>query len=171
MSEEADENKDLVSPNFEQTNSFEIPSSLKWDTSHQGLTYVAGYVAQKFKLQCPNLGSKTSEFPLQHESSTPWLFHLSRGGLTVPNDAFLESCKGFEDDFNAFHGNEVDRGEKVIKRFGDILCHKYGKLYPEDVLRFFSKVRTFIRIKALNYKMHVQAEKVRSLKQSAQHQV
>lgn len=108
---------------------------------------------------------------MHNECSTPWLFHLSRGGLTVPSDNFLKSCSNFEEDFDQFHGNKVDRGKQVIKRFGDILCQKYGESYPHEVLRFFSKARTFVRIKELNYQLKIAVDKVRTLKQSAQHQV
>ncbi len=97
--------------------------------------------------------------------------HLSKGGLHMPDSNFLEACKAFDRLFVAFHGHEVDQEEMVIDRFYQKLAEAFGRQWPEDVLALFARVRTFIRIKALNKYLQVDeaSAKFRKLKQYGQH--
>ena len=102
------------------------------------------------------------------------MFVVSKGGLTVPNEKFLDDGQKFEADFLNFHKDEMDRGEYVIDRFTSLLVKKYGQIYKKDLLYLFAKTRTFIRFRYLcNLLKAKQSEKqskgTRDYKQTAQH--
>ena len=90
----------------------EFQSMAKKDTSFQGLSYLAGYIAFKFKNEFPQLGDKTNTFP-KHDADgntynyiTTWIFHVSKGGLMIPDNKFLNYCQLFEQEFLNFHGEK-----------------------------------------------------------------
>ena len=126
------------------------------DCSSQGFGYICGFLARKVSSKYPDLGSKSFQSDLnKNEVRTPWIKHLSHGGLTIPSDSFVAACHQFEDKFNSFHSchkNNVDQDEKVIKRMCDVLTENFPA-WPPEVLMLFAKTRTFIRIKYLNYKI------------------
>ena len=82
----------------------------------------------------------------------------------------FEAVKEFEILFTSFHGNEIDKAPRVIERFHSLLEQKYGCNWPSEVLLLYSRVRTFIRIKALNYQLKLDEAnaKIRDLKQKGQ---
>ena len=41
---------------------------------------------------------------------TPWIFHLSLGGLQAPTDSFLRVVHSFEKKFGKFHGAGINKG-------------------------------------------------------------
>ena len=132
----------------------------KWNLGSQVEAYVAGYFAKKFpKL---NLGKNISEFPTIDDDRLekfPWLKLISKGGLMVPTDDWLDDFRRFEAEFIAFHGDEIDKGEKLFDRFRDILKEKFGDKYPTELYALFSKFRTCNRVKSLNKKI-VQEQQV-----------
>ncbi len=142
------------------------------DCGTQGLSYVAGYIARKFNKKYPDLGQKTCDLNFIHGTSSPWIVHLSNGGLTVPAEDFFEACCKFEKSFVAFHSshkNLIDQEPDVISRMHrQLVCH--FPEWPSDVLLFFAKTRTFIRLKYVNHNLKVQEAKakLRKLKQVGQ---
>ncbi len=140
------------------------------DCSDEGLSYVAGFIAKKFPLRT-ELGVKTVD---ASASSCSWIMWKSNGGLRVPSEEFLEACRKFEAVFQTFHSthkNGIDQDCNVIIRMSDVLHEKFPS-WPKEVLEFFARTRTFIRIKHLNNCLKVGAAKakLRSLKQSGQFQ-
>ena len=113
-------------------------------------------MARNLSSKYPELGSKSFESDLnKNDVRTPWIKHLSYGGLTIPSDVFVTACNQFEEHFINFHGchkNTIDQDENVIKRMCDVLEKNYPD-WPREVLMLFSKTRTFIRIKYLNHKI------------------
>ena len=100
------------------------------------------------------------------------MFYISKGGLTVPDPIFFEYGEKFEEDFIKFHKDDMDRGERIIDRFTDVLVTKYGHVYKREVLNLFSKTRTYIRLKYLcNALKQKQSKGTRDYKQTAQHSV
>ena len=51
----------------------------------------------------------------------PWLKIISRGGLFVPKDDWLDDFRRFEAAFIEFNGDKMDKGERVIDRFAEKL--------------------------------------------------
>jgi hypothetical protein len=132
--------------------------------------YVAGYIAFKLREKYPQLGSKTCDVPLDITTSAPWILHISSGGLMLPTEEFLTVFHQLEEKFNMFHGAKVDKKPDVIKRL-HIILERAFKDTPSAILLMYARVRTFIRIKALNCKLKlVEADStIRKLKQIGQH--
>ena len=84
----------------------------------------------------------------------PWIQINSKGGLRQPSTHLVQEIKKCEVLFQQFHGNDINREEKVIAKFNDILQkHQDSISLPLEILKKFSKVRTHIRIKMLKQKM------------------
>ena len=140
------------------------------DCSFQGLTYVAGFIASKFKLKYPHLGTKTGEI-LQKSSINSWIMRISEGGLIAPSEKFLCDIIRMEAEFNSFHNitswNSINRGAWVIDRFAQRLYEKFGDLYDTKIYALFAKTRTHIRIKQINRKQKEHDDKDRAKKRLA----
>ena len=138
-----------------------------YDCNFHGLTYIAGYLAYKFKDQYPTLGKRSSNVPFT-TSLNSWLMRLSKGGLRVASDKFLEDVVRFEAEFKSFHNikewNSIDREANVIKRFTARLVEKFGTAYDEKIYALFSKTRTHIRISQINKKKKMLDDKARAAK-------
>ena len=153
----------------------ELPEPIQIsDCSSQGFGYICGFLARKFASKYPFLGSKSSDVDInKSDISTPWIKHLSNGGLIVPSDVFVAGCHEFEKIFNNFHNchkNGIDQNPKVITRLNEVLIQKFPS-WPKDLLCLFGKTRTFIRIKYLNNQLKSGEAKanIRELKQLGQH--
>ena len=138
-----------------------------YDCNFHGLTYIAGYLAYKFKDQYPTLGKRSSDVPFT-TSLNSWIKRLSKGGLRVASDKFLEDVVRFEAEFKSFHNikewNSIDREANVIKRFTARLVEKFGTAYDEKIYALFSKTRTHIRISQINKKKKMLDDKARAAK-------
>ena len=79
-----------------------------------------------------SLGEKTCEFSTEEEnkSQAPWVFIVSKGGLTAGFNKFIDDIEKFEIDFRNFHGSETHglrRDEiKLIDNFKARLISKFG---------------------------------------------
>jgi hypothetical protein len=75
----------------------------------------------------PKFGKKTDDYPVEYayanESLAPWIFMISKGGLTVPTNQFLLDVDKMDQAFNNFHGGvaSFDRGSRIIDRFTEEL--------------------------------------------------
>ncbi|CAB4056425.1 unnamed protein product [Lepeophtheirus salmonis] len=139
----------------------------KWDLNFQGLSYVMGVIAHKMKLLYPDLGKRQSGIYLNDHGLTPWIYHLSRGGLMVPSDYFLRDYKVFDQKFKEFHIPLLDRHPKVIERFCQVLEESFGGKYDKAVLNLFANTRKMIRIRYLNAQLKFNTggnEKIRGKK-------
>lgn len=130
------------------------PSGSSFQTVPQceedGLQYIAGYVAAKFKDKYPDLGDYTHKLQATHDYCIPsWVQHLSFGGLVKPSDKWMNNFHKIEKHFIEFHGNDVQRGENVLKRTTEYVP-RYISDVPFDVVHTCLRTRLFIRIKYLN---------------------
>uniref|UniRef100_A0A0K2T465 Putative LOC100569726 [Acyrthosiphon pisum] n=1 Tax=Lepeophtheirus salmonis TaxID=72036 RepID=A0A0K2T465_LEPSM len=126
------------------------------------------------KLIYPDLVKKTSDIYLNDHGLTPWIYHLSRGGLMVPSNYFLKDWEVFDQKFKEFHLPLLDRHPKVIERFCQVLEDSFGDKYDKAILNLFAKTRTMIRIRYLNAQLEFNtggSEKIRGKKQIGQFQV
>ncbi len=76
---------------------------------------MCGWIAFKLHKSHPNLGCKTSQPQSDDEITSPWILHLSRGGLLMPGSSFLEASKEFESLFVEFHGDNIGKNDMVIE--------------------------------------------------------
>lgn len=62
--------------------------SIKEEASQDGLDYLAGWIAKKFKARYPELGKFTTHKEVNEEAHClpSWIAHLSFGGLVVPSE-------------------------------------------------------------------------------------
>ena len=142
----------------------------QFDCSSEGLAYIAGYLAFKFKHQYPDLGIKTSEECNLQQVNSHWITALSRGGLMKPSDSFLQTVRLFEAEFLKFHGEEINRSLSVVTKFAENLESKFPDV-PADVIKKFSRLRTFVRLKDLNKHVKEQQLTRRNAKQLLQFRI
>ena len=126
--------------------------------SEYGLYYAAGFVAAKRAKVDPSLGTKLSEIEEEDvPSGARWISLLSRGGLTVPSEQWVEKFKEFEVVFCAMHMGEgmarrdgtpdnLSRAPGVIRTLTDTLRYKWPCL-DERVVSLYARLRTFIRLR------------------------
>ena len=72
----------------------------------------------------PKFGTKSRDLPpcIANESLAPWIFMVSKGGLTVPTNKFLLDVETMDKAFIAFHGiASFDKGSRIIDRFTEKL--------------------------------------------------
>ena len=144
-----------------------------FDCSTQGFGYICGFLAMKLGSKYPHIGSKSSDTDInKNDICTPWIKHLSNGGLYVPSDVFVAACSEFEKKFASFnsgHKNGIDQDPNVIERMKNVLVSSFPS-WPEEILLLFVKTRMFIRIKYLNSKLMSDEGKARrrQLKQIGQ---
>lgn len=140
----------------------------------QGLIYIAGYVAARFKYKDDSLGDYTINLPTTDAFS--WVQYLSDGYLIQPTDAFVEVAQIMEDTFQAFHGkrsfNKTDgifkkvtalvREEVRLRQVNcrdcevsNVMCSLCDKMIkvPEDAILCLVKTRTNIRKRVINEKI------------------
>ena len=134
-----------------------------FDCGTEGLKYVAGYLAHAFRIKYPTLGCKTSLFRESFftKTSAPWILSLSRGGLTVPSQAFFENICKFENVFCDFHGKTVSREKQVVEALTSKIMTLH-KVREGDIVKKFVRTRTFIRIKFLNHQLQAEAQSLRA---------
>jgi hypothetical protein len=124
------------------------------------MTYVAGFIAAKFRNEFPELGQKTSDACPFQPTKYPWLTALSRGGLMQPSAEFLSQVKEFEKLFLSFHGSNISKQNNVIKNFQKLLLQKFPSLDHKVALKY-SRTRHFIRMKWLNHELQSRSSAIR----------
>ncbi|GBM95119.1 hypothetical protein AVEN_46315-1 [Araneus ventricosus] len=150
------EEDDLVA--FENLCSEEFPMEWKIDepsnycgmtfSEHEGLKYIAGYIASRVRSEDSSLGYFSAE--KTDSESAPWIYALSKGGLTVPTEAWLKITEEMECLFVSIHGKSgYHSGKNVTKQMIKILEEKYPDV-NRKAIKIFSRLRTFIRIRYLN---------------------
>ena len=77
---------------------------------------------------------------------------VSRGGLVVPSEHFMNEVYKMEVLFESIHQKSVLLELNVIRKFQTILIGKFPDL-PEALLKKFARTRTFLCIRALNAKL------------------
>ena len=137
-----------------------------FDCSTEGLKYIAGYLAHKFRLKYPDLGTRTDDSSsFQNHSESKWITALSRGGLMLPSSKFLSKMIQFEKVFKEVHGNGLNTQYKVMQTTIDHIMQSFPD-FPIEIVKKYVRTRTFIRIKELNNKIRKakEANKKRNVK-------
>ena len=116
----------------------------------EGKKYIAGYIAFCFKSKYPDFGEKTCDKSIYESKESPWIFALSRGGLTVPSIELVNKIEEFENFFDSIHGCDICRKPNVIKQTVEAIC------------RQFPSFPAFMRIRTLNENLKVVAESIKA---------
>jgi hypothetical protein len=132
-----------------------------FDCSKEGLKYIAGFIAKKFRIKYPHLGTKTIDKADVEDFDSKWIIALSRGGLTLPSKEFLSKICLFEKIFKEIHGNGLNTQHGVIETTIQYILKRFPE-FPRDIIKKFVRTRTFIRIKELNCRIKNSTNKKRS---------
>ena len=109
------------------------------------------------------MGTKTCDFRLVQEDSSPWITQLSRGGLVKPSEDFLKTVKEFEE----FHSDKINTTKGVISKLVENL-QKQHPTVPTQLIKKFARTRTFIRLKHLNQDIKTASLLKRNIQQKKQ---
>lgn len=117
-----------------------------------GVRYVAGWIARKNMKNYPQYALSTfKKLDSDNDNNKPtWIQHLSNGGLIEPSEDLYGAVLRMDKYFKFYHGNMYRKGDGVIKKFVVFLQTLFPDL-PEEIIRTYARIRTFIRIKYLNY--------------------
>lgn len=119
----------------------------KSETEHDGFLYLMGWIARKFRDQFPYLGDYTKNLTRNTDSM---IHDLSYGGLTDPSSKWVEQAKLLERGFQKCHKNGKFRyNRNIVGRLSNLLSNKYPDI-PKEIIKAFVKIRTIIRMRALN---------------------
>lgn len=116
----------------------------------EGLKYLAGYVAHRYRLKYPLLGTTINEDnPVPSTSNMDWIDFLSEGRLVRPSEELLYAAQIVETMFLSFHGSEIQKTPNIIKTLVNLVEEKAKNLIsvPHEVLSCLVRTRTYIRIR------------------------
>lgn len=129
----------------------------------EALKYIAGYVAHKYRVKYPFLGTETRKLkPV--DKDLDWIRFVSDGGLIYPSDEFMQVAIIMEKEFLAFHGEFGLRREKYIfKKLTKLVKSKINSTInvPDVVLTSLIRTRTYIRLRQMNKKLIVDRSEVK----------
>ena len=79
----------------------------------EGLNYIGGFVAHKFRHKYAFLGTPTKFL----RKTDKWLFFISRGNCIQPSENFLMAMKVImNESFKLFHGEVFHLGDKIFDK-------------------------------------------------------
>ena len=114
----------------------------------EGLKYIAGYVAHKFKIKYPFLGTQIRRLELNNYNPD-WIQYLSDGYLTYPCDDLIAIAKVMEKEFLDCHGKfRLSNETGIFKKVTNIVKEKISVTFniPDEVISCLIRTRTYIRL-------------------------
>lgn len=132
------------------------PSQPLSETEDDGLHYVAGWLAKKFKSSHPEIGDFTYKLKCNSYILPSWVSQLSYGGLVEPSGLWKNAVFKMDNIFLEFNGNSIRKGPVITKNLTETVM----SFLPETdkvLIHGFSRLRTFIRIRYLNVQQTEQA--------------
>lgn len=121
-----------------------ILSALECQAEKDGLIYLSGWMARKFKNIHPSLIKNCDS-----SNNDDWISRLSYGKLTRPSDTLIEEIEKINREYKLYHPMfGFVKGKNVNKNFVNKIQEKIS--LPADVITAYVRLRTFIRIKYLN---------------------
>ena len=109
--------------------------------------YIGGYVAHKLRVTYPSLGVPTDKVSTVDERCS-WTSKLSRGGLLVPSNDWLEFCMKLDAYFHSVNKCDIRRKHTLSYIFQ--IAPKPPEGIPVEAVQLFLKVRIFTRLRLLN---------------------
>ncbi len=88
---------------------------------------------------------------------------MSYGGLTRPTQEWYEQVVQFEKEFQILHGSKISREPKIISSLQNHLQRKFPGV-PEDLVKFYAKMRVHFRLKYLRRQFKKSSEENRNAK-------
>lgn len=115
------------------------------EITDEGIKYIAGYVAYKYKNKYM-LYENTETMSYNNEYS--WTHFLSKGQLFCPNEDLLKLTKNVREEFNIFHGTNLNKKPYIFNRMAEKMKHKTD--LPKEVIMRIIRIFTYIRLRNLN---------------------
>ena len=126
----------------------------------EGLQYIAGYVAKKFRFKYPNLGCQTKDLPASKNNNIDWvnwIMTISDGYLIYPSNSLLEVARIVNSEFDLFHqGPGLSRQPFIIKNLTEIVKKKVLEKnidMPDEIIKCLVSTRTYIRLRNIQNKI------------------
>ena len=114
-----------------------------------GLHWIAGVIARRYRKIQPELGAYTKDVTRQHEQNS-FTSLLNRGGLTIPTKSWFKDLKAMDVLFNNFHPKNCLRpGRGVTSHFFALLSSKFPN-YDPKILTLVTKFLTLFRTRTWN---------------------
>ncbi|EZA49088.1 hypothetical protein X777_12670 [Ooceraea biroi] len=79
-----------------------------------------------------------------------WLSSISQGNCIYPSSDFLRAADVVNEEFENFHGDFFNRGNKIFEKITDIVCRKLNNNFPRKVISCLVRTRTYIRLRKFN---------------------
>jgi len=115
----------------------------------EGLKYIAGYVAHRFKSKYSNLGVATFEMPVG--SDIEWVQFISRGKCMYPSEILLTATRIMNVEFEKYHGSQLRKNKFIFNELATIVQEKIQPLkLPRTVILCLVRTRTYIRLRVMN---------------------
>jgi len=114
----------------------------------EGLKYVTGYVAYRFKNKYNTLGVETRQ--LEILDNVDWLQFISRGKYMYPSEELLQAAHIMNVEFNKYYGSSLSKDQFIFQTLGNIVQNKLKSEIPKEVLLCLIRTRTYIRLNEIN---------------------
>jgi len=139
-----------IKTNVGKTDGFSIPLkdfSVNEIINEEGLKYIAGYVAFRFKSKDKTLDTETRQL----ETSDPdWLQFISRWKCIYPSDKLLQCAYIMNIEFAKYHGFSLNKENFIFQKLANIVQAKLKIKISEEVLLCLIRTRTYIRVREIN---------------------
>ncbi|KAK3923436.1 Transposable element P transposase [Frankliniella fusca] len=149
----ADEPENYIPPEDSASENELHYTDVQEEMKGDGIQYLAGWVAFKFKKEFPDLGTPTrlvKSGDMNNNQLPTWVQQLSFGGLMQPSSAWLEKAHLMESIFNKLNGKDsIFKGPNIVATCSRQVLREIADV-PEKVIHTFILQRTRIRIKFLN---------------------
>lgn len=116
--------------------------------NEEGLKYIAGYVAFRFKSKDKTLGIETRQLETTYDSD--WLQFISRGKCMYPSDKLLQCAHIMNIEFDKYHGSSLNKENFIFQTLAKIIQPKLKIKISEEVLLCLIRTRTYIRVREIN---------------------
>ena len=139
--------------------------------NHEGLRYLTGYVAHRFRTKYPHLGNSSpdNDVPSTSTSNLDWINFISKGNLLHPTKEFLQVAEVMEATFVNFHGADIQKVPKIITTVvNEVKNNINTSKFPDEVIRCLVRTRTYIRIRELNKSIIADKSEVKCTKKIKQ---
>lgn len=114
----------------------------------EGLKYIAGYVAFRFKSKDKTLGIETRQ--LETTGDQDWLQFISRGKCMYPSDKLLQCAHIMNIEFAKYHGSSLNKENLVFQNLAKIIEPQLKIKIPREALLCLIRTRTYIRLREIN---------------------
>lgn len=148
--------EDVISDDHEKLLSMMDNNKMVDTIYNEGLKFIAGYVAYRFKDKYPNLNLGSQTRLIQSTRSPDWIEFLSRGNLIHPSDEMIELARLVEIEFQKFHKNFFSKEANIFNKLLEkvrMAPTEIAKKIPEEILLCLIRTRTYIKLRHLNKKI------------------